>query len=66
MAFIAIVVSMAMRLCLSVAITEMVVPLNQTAIRNSSAVCPVDSPRVIDRFHRQVVSKYFSANEQDS
>lgn len=50
-------VVMAIDICFFLAITEMVVPLNHTAIKNSSAVCPVDAARVNSGFHRQVVSK---------
>lgn len=40
MGFLAIAVAYTMRACLSVAIIEMVVPLNQTE-SNNSFVCPV-------------------------
>lgn len=44
MGFIAWALTIALRTCLFIGITEMVVPLNQTSIRNEWAVCLVDSP----------------------
>lgn len=42
MGFLGIVVSFLMRQCLSIAITEMVVPVNNKAISNESLICPAD------------------------
>lgn len=42
MGFLGIVVSFLMRSCLSIAITEMVVPVNNTGISNESLICPTD------------------------
>lgn len=42
MGFLGIVVSFLMRQCLSIAITEMVVPVNNTGTSNDSLICPAD------------------------
>lgn len=41
--FLGIVVTFAMRACLSIAITEMVVPVNNSPKGNDSLICPTDS-----------------------
>ena len=43
MGFVGIVVVYTMRACLSVAITEMVAPLNNTKKGNESVICQTDS-----------------------
>ncbi|XP_031636923.1 sialin-like [Contarinia nasturtii] len=43
MGFLAIVVAITMRECLSVAITEMVVPLKSFGRKNDSIICPIDN-----------------------
>lgn len=43
MGFLGIVVSFTMRSCLSVAITEMVLPLNSSEMENNSTICYIDS-----------------------
>lgn len=44
MGFLAIAVAYTMRVCLAVAIVEMVVPTNHTGISPNTIVCPVDPP----------------------
>lgn len=56
MGFSAIAISFAMRSCLSVAITEMVIPVNSTGTQNNSLICPVDPVAVEERHHLRTVS----------
>lgn len=65
MAFFANAIAMSLRVSLSVAITEMVIPLNQTTIRNDSILCPVESLPLMVGDHLQIVSKYMSKNEEN-
>ncbi|XP_055298964.1 sialin-like [Sitodiplosis mosellana] len=44
MSFLAVVVTFSMRMCLSVAITEMVEPLNSIESSNESTICSMNSP----------------------
>lgn len=44
MGFLAIAVAYTMRVCLAVAIVEMVVPTNHTGIGTDAIICPVDPP----------------------
>lgn len=44
MGFLAIAVAYTMRVCLAVAIVEMVVPTNHTGINASTIICLVDPP----------------------
>lgn len=46
MGFFGVTVSFAMRACLSVAITEMIIPMNKTNKENNFSVCPADAPTV--------------------
>lgn len=46
MGFLGIAASFAMRACLSIAITEMVVPLNVVEHSNDTLICPVDSTSI--------------------
>lgn len=56
MGFLGIVVSFTMRACLSIAITEMVVPVNNTGKSDESLICPVDPTPVESNNITTVVS----------
>lgn len=59
MGFLALAIAYSMRACLSVAITEMVLPLNNTGKGNESLICPADlSPTENSTHSRNVTFKY--------
>lgn len=62
MGFLGIVVSFLMRACLSVAITEMVVPVNNTGISNESLICQTDYTSLESANNTRVVC-YHSESE---
>lgn len=63
MSFFGIVVAFLMRACLSVAITEMVIPANSTSINNNETlICPANSLSVESSSESKTVSETFSSN----
>lgn len=63
MGFLAIMIGYTMRVCLSVAITEMVVPLNSTAKANESLICPIDQSSVQISHPTKTVSNFLWENK---
>lgn len=58
MGFLVNVVVFALRVCLSVAIIEMVVPFNNIDTATESLVCPVDALTVTDDDQERIVRKF--------
>lgn len=66
MGFLGIVTSFTMRACLSIAITEMVVPLNTMEQRNDTLICPVDLSSTQSVNVTTIVSIHMTENERHS
>lgn len=62
MGFLALAIAFSMRACLSVAITEMVLPLNNTGKGNESLICPADLPPTENNTHSRNVTFKFARN----
>lgn len=58
MGFLAIAVTFTMRACLSVAITEMVVPFNNSDSNNGSFICQVDTLPDESGHQKRIVSNF--------
>lgn len=59
MGFLAVMVGYTMRACLSVAITEMVVPLTISTDNNESLICSIDQTDIGESHHTQDVREPF-------
>lgn len=59
MGFLAVAVSHTMRICLSIAITEMVVKMNSTKVGSDSTICAVDSSLP----EENITTRQFNLNE---
>lgn len=58
MGFLALAIAYSMRACLSVAITEMVLPLNNTGKGNESLICPADLSTTENSTHSRNVTLF--------
>ena len=63
MGFFGLAIAYCVRNCLSVAITEMVIPLNNTGNGNESLICPADLSPTENTTHTKIVTFFSSYNQ---